>query len=633
MAVTALITLSQGSFAPAGGVALLGSLFEGDVAIGNDNNADVQSWSIEILDVPPGSAVATGVLASGSTATPIGSFTPDVPGSYRIKLTVNGSGGDTDIDIRVFSVPFPNKFIISPPYQKLPDPIPVTGEGVPGEKPNETNFGAQARGWMGDGDANRKLLHQLLAEVDEIISLPDPTGAPVNAAAGAVLRPYFEPLCTVGVGNIVYVLNTGWAAPGTDPKSAFTKVNVHTLSPVGYEEYFDNYYTVVDAVYDGSSTIWLGVNFDGGGAAISPYDVATGVFDWDWTLDGSATFIAIDFGEGYIWTADTSAVKRTDPSNPGGSQTAITGLGTPTVTDMVLDTDTSNYTDTTARLWVTDTALPGVRRIDTSTLAQDATLTLTGITPMPGIAVGGGFIWVVGQDTGAANASTLYRINPDPLTSSASSASINAYIATVIDVIYDVVTDSVYVYGTSSGGHGYILKVDPSTLAVTATEFIFNSSVTADITAGVDPPRLTVFRGHLWVVATGSGSGGTVKAVNLTTFNTTTVAAQQSLEYRPSPALLPAIYIVAGTSAPIGSSGYITSVPSFSANVALTLPYPDYGPSIYRIYDDGGTAGTWPITVSARPGHNINGAASAQINLNYGSLTLLYDGGVNWRIL
>jgi len=151
MAVTALIVFDQG------GPGTPGEAFEGTIAGGlvtvtNDDNTNVASWRITLTDVPPDSALVPGVLASASSGTPTATFTPDTAGSYRIYLEVFDTAGFiglVDKDIRNFGVPNA-RGIIPPPYQKLPDPLPVTGSGEPGEKPNETNYGGQVRGWAGN---------------------------------------------------------------------------------------------------------------------------------------------------------------------------------------------------------------------------------------------------------------------------------------------------------------------------------------------------------------------------------------------------------------------------------------------------------------------------------------------------
>ena len=159
--VAALIKYTQGVNVGSAGVALSGTTIGGSVVCSNGNDAGVLSWLWETLYVPPGSSVGN---LSVTTAT----YTfgpPDVPGSYRIRLTVTGSGGVTDVDIRNFVVPFPHGAIV-PPYQANPSPLPLTGTGA---KPDEMNVGGQNFGWAGDLNTSRKLFHQLVQRVDNTI--------------------------------------------------------------------------------------------------------------------------------------------------------------------------------------------------------------------------------------------------------------------------------------------------------------------------------------------------------------------------------------------------------------------------------------------------------------------------------
>ena len=160
MPAIALLKFVQGSRQPPAGQALIVlPSVQVDITNGGDNT-DVKSWRLELLDHPwsagtatPGSPVILG--QNGNDSTPTANRTPapaTLPGSYRIRLTVwTGTGytGAQDVDIRNFTVRAPNQSVILPPYQKLPDPLPLPGEGKPGEKPDELNFEGQPWGWSG----------------------------------------------------------------------------------------------------------------------------------------------------------------------------------------------------------------------------------------------------------------------------------------------------------------------------------------------------------------------------------------------------------------------------------------------------------------------------------------------------
>lgn len=73
------------------------------VNLTNNNNAGVVTWLWELLDRPVGSAAAIAVPGAAAT-----SFTPDIWGPYRVRLTVNG-GGSGNVDTRVAAVRSPNR--------------------------------------------------------------------------------------------------------------------------------------------------------------------------------------------------------------------------------------------------------------------------------------------------------------------------------------------------------------------------------------------------------------------------------------------------------------------------------------------------------------------------------------------
>lgn len=68
-----------------------------------------------------------------------------------------------------------------------------------------------------------------------------------------------------------------------------------------------------------------------------------------------------------------------------------------------------------------------------------------------------------------------------------------------------------------------------------------------------------------------------------------------------------------------------------AAPFSVVLPANPVTGKFYIIKDISGTAATFPITVTA-VGHTIDGAASATIDTNFGSITLVFNG-VNWSIV
>ena len=151
---TALIQLTQGVTVGAAGEALFGAAGAA-VDVANAVNTGVTSWQIELVDVPPGSALTTGTKASSDNgSTPAYSFTPDVAGGYRLVLKVwdgiNRVGTATDTDIRNFGVKGAGGLYL-PTQQIWPRPLPPVASGEAGAKPDENNFAGQTRGWAGTG--------------------------------------------------------------------------------------------------------------------------------------------------------------------------------------------------------------------------------------------------------------------------------------------------------------------------------------------------------------------------------------------------------------------------------------------------------------------------------------------------
>ena len=64
------------------------------VVVSNDNNSGVASWIYELVGKPAKSALVLGVLPGEALPAPAGStakFTPDIEGTYKVRLRVNGS--------------------------------------------------------------------------------------------------------------------------------------------------------------------------------------------------------------------------------------------------------------------------------------------------------------------------------------------------------------------------------------------------------------------------------------------------------------------------------------------------------------------------------------------------------------
>lgn len=165
MSAAALIKFVQGATTGPTGQALIGAL--GSFTVQNSNNAGVQSWQIDLLYVPPGSAVtaSTPYALNDASSTPSASFAGDVTACWRVRLKVwdvpSRDGPPSDTDIRVFGIKEPTHGTLIPCPQLNPPPINETNPA----KPDEFNFAGGLNGWAGNG-INDGLLNDTLKKLD-----------------------------------------------------------------------------------------------------------------------------------------------------------------------------------------------------------------------------------------------------------------------------------------------------------------------------------------------------------------------------------------------------------------------------------------------------------------------------------
>jgi hypothetical protein len=110
--VTANITFEQSATGPGPGISMVGvgGLL---VSVSNADDTGAVAWEWELLDSPLNSALVPGSLGTSATA----SFTPDTPetpGCYRVKLTVQGADGAVACDVKNFAVPTAQGWILPP---------------------------------------------------------------------------------------------------------------------------------------------------------------------------------------------------------------------------------------------------------------------------------------------------------------------------------------------------------------------------------------------------------------------------------------------------------------------------------------------------------------------------------------
>ncbi len=402
MPATALIQLTQNAVTPGPGVALVGTADDGAVSVGNDDNTGVTSWQIDLAYVAPGSSVPVAVpLAfSNSGNTPAASFSPDVPGSYRLVLkvwdVVNRTGDPTDVDIRNFVILAPNGLVI-PPYQKDPDPLPTLASGEPGAKPNEMNIGGLELGWAGNGLSDG-LLNQAIALIGSS-GLP-PLSSAVNRDVLTTddFVPFLNlPTAVTYDGTSLWVLKSNVAAlQGIGPPTSWgvakidlatfryveeidSKSGVQAPAPLepAYQEYLD---AMGHLLWTGTQLFAIGVNTVLGQVVIR--EVLRGTGPGNPTTIGPRTVVAgiTVAPAGAVWdgskiwlaTVDGDLV-RIDPSAPGVLELTLSVA--PSGTDLIYDPDDVSYPDGKPKLFMSTGVEDFVYRItnlETLTPSVDA---------------------------------------------------------------------------------------------------------------------------------------------------------------------------------------------------------------------------------------------------------------------
>lgn len=242
MSVFAKIKFTQlPSYDPPAGEALVGDAGL-EVVCSNENNSNVETFSWEVIDAPPGSVVPLGVVAYGNVTT--FSFVPDLPGGYHVHLTTIDLAGNKAEDFRVFQVPEPSGYLIPPFDAEAP----------------ALNFAGQKRGWA-------KPIEELL----RFLLSGGSSGNWPTVGVGTGSSPYTPPPGIIGIrcstdGNYMVVQ----LPPGTSGRpiavwdgngGAGSPTQYITILPDGSETIGGESSYVIDVDYGGVLMIWFQNNW------------------------------------------------------------------------------------------------------------------------------------------------------------------------------------------------------------------------------------------------------------------------------------------------------------------------------------------------------------------------------------
>jgi len=511
-----LIKFTQGTNTDAAGHALLGTIAGGPVTVENGgDNTNTLSWRIELLYAPPESGMPTGVVASNANdANPTFAFTPDATGCYRFRLTVwtgVSYSGTQNVDIRNFAVPLSEK-IVQPPYQTHPPTLPIQGSGYPGEKPDELNFGGQPYGWAGDDDPTRKLLHQQLAELNELVArVPAVTNDAILAAVSNIqmsvpLKMNFDDAGNIWVGD-------GNLLDNTDPTNGVISgptIPSPTLSRAWtYPQVSDAHQRTIAAVYSPVTDTIFAVRYIGQGTHIHELTKTSPITEVRPPVDLLTTSDArnIITGGGYLWVASLNQVWRVNPSTyyTGGIDVVADGSSTTPAgynDGALLFIEDTIFGDGFGRFFYTTASDGGIHRFHSDTLVHEASFTMPD-TPAYEVAPPAydptkGRIGVVydGSSTGI----NFVTFDADTLGDNLRSIDLSSYGQQYFSVAYEPVSDTYWIYAYNlANQNGAIIRVQDTGSALVYVDTL-DLGVTASDYYPPYYPQLTTYDGYVWVV-------------------------------------------------------------------------------------------------------------------------------------
>lgn len=599
------------------------------------------TYSWDVLDKPTGSAVPSSLGNGAGFQTT--SFTPDVWGTYRIRLTTNnGAGGASILLLRIKKDSVGT--VIFRGWAKF----------AFDEQPSEANYDGNARGYADDWDF---IIDDILASLTGLLLAGDVTGLANANSVDAIHEVRTPPIGSEFAGATFTVADTPvwtspiacawdtassvlWVADGNNPSlyrytPSTGKVKKYSFPGLGLSSFT---YMRLDASY-----IYLGADASfgpPGSPSVLIINRATGVLVGRMAVssalcralstDGAGNLFAMPGFGADLEKYSIAQVLSAFPAN-GALVATVAGTTNTFPTSDVCSDGTFIYA-------TTDTGGGQIFQIDPVLAVIVQTLGAVPAGTGYGLTTGGGWLWA------AFGAGSVARINTTTMTVD---TTVITPFAASRSITYDPLQDKVWV-GRNLGPPGQIFIIDglvPGNPVVTATT-THNGDYLLDCPRNLSPQP--GFLSHVWSVGI---SGFPDPPGHPTARRFSGVFFSEEIRFQgplslkyvtPTvPNVYNVLYLVTQPPVPITTLSASSTVMVFADTVAAPGPgpitvdlpaVPSDGDSI-TVKDSAGGAAVNNITVNGN-GPLIDGAASYVIAIPYESLSLVFNlAAGNWSVV
>jgi hypothetical protein len=441
----------------------------------------------ELLDKPAGSTA----LLSASTVQVV-TFVPDLPGSYRIRLTVNG-GGTGNIQGKIAAVTKDAVGVITRRGWR----IPAYNENK--ESPNEDNFdhgsGPNTRGW---NPAYEFIFNDILASLGGVVP---PIGAHLSGEVLGIAGvtggdAFLNPTMVISDGTRILVPDGFSSFSGTGgfhiarldgTGDVLLDTNLGAF-PVGQLIYTD--------IVSSGSQLWLfGVSKAGNGFILEVISGVTITYGIENDISPGDSLISADFDGTNLWavSANSGTLYQINPATPGIPLNSVVGGVAAGV--LRIDTNGANYGDSNPRGFVFDLTGFQLVRFTLSPIAADAFLALA--TGISGLAVGvGAFSGVVFYNS---DPTSIAKSNVDLVTGQISNGIIGTFDTGIHSVDYEPSTDKLWVTGENASNI-VVARIDPGSLIVESSVTLETDGVNFGYASySTNPARVRFINGSAFV--------------------------------------------------------------------------------------------------------------------------------------